>query len=90
MSETMSATPAIGHNTDVAADRLRSLVERIERLDLERAAISGDIKDIFIEAKSGGFDVKTLRALIRDRKVDPSELEERETLLAGYRRALGM
>lgn len=86
----MSDAPAIGHNTDTSADRLRSIVERVERLDIERAAIGSDIKDIYTEAKSGGFDPKVLRALIRDRKQDPAEIEERETLLDVYKRALGM
>jgi uncharacterized protein (UPF0335 family) len=75
---------------NIAADRLRSLVERIERLEEERAALSGDIKDIFAEAKSAGFDVKVLRQLIRVRKQEPNEVEEQETLLDVYRRALGM
>ncbi len=86
----MSDTPAIGHNTEPGADRLRSIVERIERLNEERAVLGSDIKDIFTEAKSGGYDVKTVRALIRDRKVDPAEIAEREALLDTYKRALGM
>ena len=75
---------------NIAADRLRSLVERIERLEEERKALSGDIKDIFAEAKSAGFDVKVLRQLIRIRRQEPAEVEEAETLLDVYRRALGM
>ncbi len=75
---------------NIAADRLRSIVERIERLEEERKALSGDIKDIFAEAKSAGFDVKVLRALIALRKKEPAEVEEQETLLDVYRRALGM
>ena len=74
----------------IAADRLRSLVERIERLEEERAAMSSDIKDIYQEAKSAGFDVKALRALIAMRKKDANEVEEQETLLDVYKRALGM
>ena len=77
-----------GHNS-VAADRLRSIVERIERLEEERKAIGGDIKDIYAEAKSAGFDVKVLRQLIRERRDEPAAVEERETLLDLYRRALG-
>ena len=75
---------------NIAADRLRSLVERIERLEEERKALSGDIKDIYAEAKSAGFDVKVLRALIALRRKEPAEIEEQETLLDVYRRALGM
>jgi uncharacterized protein (UPF0335 family) len=74
----------------VATDRLRSLVERIERLEEERKALSSDIKDIYAEAKSAGFDVKVLRQLIRIRKQEAAEVEELETLLDVYRRALGM
>jgi uncharacterized protein (UPF0335 family) len=74
----------------VAADRLRSLVERIERLEEERKALSSDIKDIYAEAKSAGFDVKVLRQLIRIRKQEAAEVEELETMLDVYRRALGM
>ena len=74
----------------IAADRLRSLVERIERLEEERKALAGDIKDIYAEAKSAGFDVKVLRQLIRIRKQEPADVEEQETLLDVYRRALGM
>src|SRR5437763_16725335 len=74
----------------IAADRLRSLVERIERLEEERKALGNDIKDIFAEAKSAGFDVKVLRQLIRLRKQEPAEIEEQESLLDVYRRALGM
>jgi uncharacterized protein (UPF0335 family) len=73
----------------IAADRLRSIVERIERLDGERKDLSDDIKDIFQEAKSAGFDQKVLRQLIRTRKQEAAEVEEQETLLDLYRRALG-
>jgi uncharacterized protein (UPF0335 family) len=74
----------------IAADRLRSIIERVERLEEERKALAGDIKDIFTEAKSAGFDVKIIRQLIRIRKQEPAEVEEAETLLDLYRRALGM
>jgi uncharacterized protein (UPF0335 family) len=74
----------------IAADRLRSIIERIERLEEEKKALSSDIKDIFAEAKSAGFDVKVLRQVLRIRKQEPAEVEETETLLDLYRRALGM
>ncbi|WP_114913551.1 DUF2312 domain-containing protein [Acidibrevibacterium fodinaquatile] len=74
----------------IAAERLRSLVERIERLEEEKKALADDIKDVFAEAKSAGFDVKVLRQLIRLRRLQPAEIEEQETLLDLYRRALGM
>lgn len=91
MSDAPHHTEA-GHNSGgpISAERLRSLIERIERLEEERAAIGSDIKDIFAEAKSAGFDVKVMRQLIRIRKQEPAEVEEQETLLDVYRRALGM
>lgn len=73
----------------IAVDRLRSIIERVERLETERKALADDIKDIFTEAKSAGFDVKTIRQIIRMRKQEPSELQEQESLLDIYRRALG-
>jgi uncharacterized protein (UPF0335 family) len=79
-------------NTEVggiAAERLRSIVERIERLEEEKKALSSDIKDVYAEAKSAGFDVKVLRAVIRLRRQKPEEVEENEYLLVLYRRALG-
>jgi uncharacterized protein (UPF0335 family) len=74
----------------IAADRLRSIIERVERLEEERKALAGDIKDIFAEAKSAGFDVKVIRQLISIRRKEPAEVEEQESLLDLYRRALGM
>jgi len=74
----------------IAADRLRSIVDRIERLEEERKALASDIKDIYAEAKSAGFDVKVLRQLIRMRKQEAAEIDEQQTLLDLYRRALGM
>ena len=87
------AKQAARDDTDVggiAADRLRSIIERVERLEEEKTALSGDIKDIFTEAKSAGFDVKVLRQIIRIRRQEPAEVEEQETLMDLYRRALGM
>lgn len=80
----------VAESGNFAADRLRSLVERIERLEEERKALSGDIRDIYAEAKSAGFDIKVMRQLIRVRRQEPAEVEEQETLLDVYRRALGM
>jgi len=82
-----SASSAVG---GIAADRLRSIIERVERLEEERKALGSDIKDIFAEAKSAGFDVKVIRQIIRIRKQEPADVEEQETLLDIYRRALGM
>ena len=74
----------------IAADRLRSLIERIERLEEERKALGSDIKDIYAEAKSAGFDVAVIRQLIRIRRREPADVQEEESLLDVYRRALGM
>jgi len=74
----------------IAADRLRSLVDRIEHLEEERKNLASDIKDIYAEANSAGFDVKVLRQLIRVRKQEAKDVEEQESLLDLYRRALGM
>ncbi|MBR0642178.1 DUF2312 domain-containing protein [Plastoroseomonas hellenica] len=89
----MSETAEKNQDSDVggiAADRLRSIIERIERLEEERKALGDDIKDIYAEAKSAGFDVKVIRQVIRIRKQEPADVEEMETLLDLYRRALGM
>ncbi|HQT65814.1 MAG TPA: DUF2312 domain-containing protein [Acidocella sp.] len=75
---------------NVAGERLRSIVDRIERLEEERKALGQDVKDIYGEAKSAGFDVPVLRQLIRVRKMQPAEVETQETLLDVYRRAIGM
>ena len=88
----MSA-PGIGHNSEpggIAADRLRSIVERVERLNEDKAALSADIKDILLEAKSAGFDVPTVRRLIALRKKDAAEAEEQALLLSTYGKALGL
>ena len=77
----------IGHN--VAAERLMSIVERIERLEDERKNLQSDIKDIYTEAKSAGYDVKVLRMVIASRKKDQAEWEEQQALLETYMRALG-
>lgn len=83
--------PLTGHNAGgVVADRLRSIVGRIERLHKERKSLASDVSDVYSEAKGAGFDVKVIRALIRVRAQEPGEVEEQETLLDVYRRALGM
>lgn len=74
----------------VAADQLRSIIERIERLTEEKDAIVADIRDVFAEAKGNGFDVKALRQIIKLRKMDAGERDEQECVLDMYRRALGM
>lgn len=84
------ATPKPGHNSGIARDRLRSFVERIERLEEEKATLAGDIREIYAEAKGVGFDAKTLRQIVRLRKLDSAERQEQEALLDLYKDALGM
>lgn len=72
----------------IDANRLRSIIERIERLEEEKAGITSDIRDIFAEAKSDGFDVKILRAMIKLRKMNAADRDEQEILLETYRKAL--
>lgn len=74
----------------VAADQLRSIIERVEKLEEEKAGIGADIRDVFAEAKGNGFDVKAIRQIIKIRKMDASERDEQETILDTYLRALGM
>lgn len=83
-------TPKAGHNSvgGIAADRLRSFVERVERLNEEKANLAADIREVFAEAKSAGFDTKAIRKLIQLRKLDPSERQEQAHLLEVYCRAL--
>lgn len=71
-------------------DQLKSVIERIERLEEEKAALSADIKDVYLEAKSNGFDVKALRTIIRIRKKPEDARMEEEIVLATYMHALGM
>jgi uncharacterized protein (UPF0335 family) len=73
----------------IAAERLESIVSRIEKMEEEKKVLSSDIADIYKEAKGIGLDVRVLRQLIRIRKQEPEQVEEEETLLALYRRALG-
>ena len=74
----------------VAGERLKSFVERIERLEEEKRALAADIKEVYSEAKSAGFDIKTMREIIKIRRMDEEDLDEREALLDTYMRALGM
>lgn len=73
-----------------AAAILKSFVERIERLDEEKTAIAGDIREVYAEAKGNGFDTKALRAIIRRRKQDAKALAEHEALVEIYAVSLGM
>lgn len=74
----------------IAHGQLRSVVERIERLEEEKASIAADIKEVYAEAKGNGFDTKILRKIVRLRKVDTAERQEEEALMDVYMAALGM
>lgn len=76
--------------TGIPASELRSFIERIERLDSEKAAIGDDIKDVFTELKSRGYDAKAVRAVLKLRKLDPNERAESEAILDLYLSTLGM
>lgn len=76
--------------TKVAKDQLKSIIERIERLEGEKKAITDDINDVYSESKGNGYDVKALKTIVRMRKQDPNERAEAETILETYLQALGM
>lgn len=85
----------IGHNSanldaTPTDDRLRLLIERVERMEEEKAAISADIKDVYAEAKGTGYDPKIMRKVIQLRKMDPDARREQESLVETYMAALGM
>jgi uncharacterized protein (UPF0335 family) len=82
-------TAGLGHNGD-ADDRLRLLIERIERLEEEKKGIGDDIKDVYGEAKAVGYDPKIMRQIVRLRKLKPDDRREMEAILDTYKRALGL
>ena len=74
----------------IAADQLRLFIERIERLEEEKKAIADDISDVYKEAKANGYDTKTMRAIVRLRKMESHELQEQDALIETYRAAVGL
>jgi uncharacterized protein (UPF0335 family) len=74
----------------IAGERLRAFIERIERLEEEKAALAADVREVYSEAKGTGFDVKTMRQVIRLRKMDRDDRQEQEHLLDLYKRAIGL
>lgn len=86
----MSKDVAVTNTGGVAQDQLRSIVERIERLEEEKAAIANDIKEVYAESKAAGFDTKTLRQVVRIRKIEKAERQEQEAILELYMSVLGM
>lgn len=77
-----------GHNS--ADDRLRLLIERIERLEEEKQGIAEDIKDVYLEAKAVGYEPKIMRQIVRLRKMNPDDRAEMEAILETYKKALGL
>lgn len=77
-------------NGNVAADQLRLFVERIERLEEEKKGIADDVKDVYQEAKSNGYDTKTMKKIVALRRMDASARQEADALLETYRDALGI
>lgn len=74
----------------IEVTRLKSYIERIERMDDEKAAIASDIRDVFAEAKANGFDTKAMRQVLKLRKLESNERTEQEYMLDLYKRAMGM
>ena len=74
----------------IAGDQLRAYIERIERLEEEKAALAADVREVFAEAKGNGFEVKIMRQVLRLRKMDGDDRAEEEALLDIYKRAIGM
>lgn len=74
----------------IAADELRLLIERIERLEEEKKAIADDVRDVYAEAKARGYDPKTMRSVVRLRKMENHVRQEAEALLDTYKAALGL
>jgi uncharacterized protein (UPF0335 family) len=74
----------------IAADELRLLIERIERLEEEKKAMADDVRDVYAEAKARGYDTKTMRAIVRLRKMENHVRQEAEALLDTYKAALGL
>jgi uncharacterized protein (UPF0335 family) len=77
-------------NNSIAAERLRQIVARIERLEEEKKTLGQDIKEVYAEAKGAGFDTKTIRQIIRLRKIEEADRQEQAALLELYMGALGM
>lgn len=88
--EIKKADEANGIYDNIDSNRLQSIVERIERLNQEKEAISADIRDIFAEAKSAGFDVKIMREIIKLRKMNAADRDQQEALIDVYKRALDL
>ncbi|ABK43434.1 conserved hypothetical protein [Magnetococcus marinus MC-1] len=90
MTAALTVDPTTADAQGVAGEILIQYIERIERLEEEKAGIAEDIRDVYAEAKGNGFDVKVIRELVKIRKMEQHELDEKEMLLHLYRQAIGM
>ena len=104
MTQAEAKAPGIGHNGGpainkeentkdtggIAGHRLKAFIERIERLESEKSEVTEDIKDIYTESKAVGFDVKTIRKIVKLRKMDTEKRAEEDQLLALYKSAIGL
>lgn len=79
-----------GHNSEATDDRLRLLIERVERLEEEKKGIADDIRDVYAEAKAVGYDTKIMRQIVKLRKMKPDDRREMELVLDTYKSALGL
>ena len=86
MSEQTQAVSTDG----VAAEKLKAFIERVERLETEKSELSGDIREIYAEAKGNGFDTKIMRIIVRLRRLDTADRREQDEITELYRRALGV
>ena len=90
MSATAAAEKQEKPATRFAKDQLKAFIERVERLEEEKKALSDDIRDVYAEAKGNGYDVKALRTIVRLRKMETTERQEQQAILDTYMHALGM
>lgn len=77
-------------DTGISAQRLESIIKRIEKLEEDKVAVSEDIKEVYAEAKGNGFDVKVIRQIVRLRRIEENERKEQEEILDLYKSAIGM
>ncbi len=86
----MNAETPSDEKYNVTGQELRQFIERVERLEQEKQEISEQVKEVFAEIKSRGFDVKAIRVILRERKQDPDDIAEQEAVIDMYKAALGM
>ena len=90
MAKKQEEVSTIGHNSGVSGERLRSFIQRIEKLEEDKRAVAEDVKEIYAEIKSVGFDAKIVRQIIRERKMEIEKRREQAELLSLYKSSIGM